>query len=229
MPENRKIVLLGAGGHGKSVLDSLLSLSYYDSIGLIAKKQETFALGNNKNITKDYNGGLYGVPVVGDDNDLPQLYAQGYTHAFICVGSIGEVTLRRELYILLKQIGFQIPNIIDPTAVISPYATLGEGIFVGKNAVVNAEAKIGNCAIINTMSVIEHECCIGDFVHVAPGSILGGKVTIEADTHIGSGSVIKQGIQIGTNTMVGMGSVVLKDIGSGVTAYGNPCKEVEYE
>lgn len=226
MPENRKILLLGAGGHCKSVLDSLLNLGCYQSIGLVDNKlQRIPGEGENLNL----NPLCMGSSVVGTDADLERLQAEGYTDAFVTVGSIGNVALRKKLYVLLKQKGFSVPNIIDNSAVVSPYAALGEGIYIGKNAVVNADAIIGNCAILNTATVIEHECIVMDFVHVAPGSILCGNITVEEGTHIGAKSVVKQGLNIGANTMIGMGSVVLNDIGSRTVAYGNPCKEVSYE
>lgn len=226
MQESRKILLLGAGGHCRSVLDSLTALSCYDRIGLVNKINSEISSVKEKVSFGDI---LFACPVVGADEDLKRLFQEGYTDAFITVGSIGETSVRRRLYKTLKQIGFHIPNIIDKTSVISSHALLGEGIFVGKNAVVNTNANIGNCAIINTSAVIEHECSIGDFVHVAPGAILGGNVTVGTGTHIGSGSVIRQGIRIGSGSMVGMGSIVVNNIADNVTAYGNPCKEVKNE
>lgn len=233
MPEISKILLLGAGGHCKSVLDSIISSYSYDSVGII-DKSTSLIMDENSNtlgipIIGDKNSNVLGIPIIGDDNDLTRLFSEGYTEAFISVGSIGDVSLRKRLYTTIKHIGFHIPNIIDKSSVVSSSVVLGEGIYIGKNAVVNVNAEIGDCAIINTSAVIEHECRIGPFVHIAPGSILSGKVSIEVGTHIGSGSVIKQGIHIGADTMIGIGSVVLKDFGSKVTAYGNPCKEVEHE
>lgn len=225
MFETKKILVLGAGGHCLSVLDSLLSSYNYQDIGIIDKEKETSAyLSANSNLSQ-----LMNIPVVGCDEDLEKLYSVGYTDAFITVGSIGDVSLRKRLYHLVKSIGFHIPNIIDKSSVVSNYAALGEGIYIGKNAVVNAYAIIGNCAIINTSSVVEHECTIEDFVHIAPGSILSGNVWVKADTHIGAGSMIKQGIHIGADSIVGIGSVVLNNIGDKVIAYGNPCKEVRHE
>lgn len=222
MSEANKILLIGGGGHCISVLDSLLSSYNYEKIGIVDKKPTM--MGTSDKVPKQNT--IIGVPVVGNDDELNKLYADGYTHAFITVGSVGDVTIRKRLYELVKSVGFYIPNIIDKTGIVSSHAIWGEGIFVGKKAVINAGSKIGNCAIINTASVIEHECSIGDFVHVAPGSIVCGKVHISNETHIGAGTIIKQGIEIGTETMIGAGSVVVKNIGSYVTAYGNPCKEV---
>ncbi|GAA4654147.1 acetyltransferase [Anaerocolumna aminovalerica] len=222
MSEAKKILLIGGGGHCISVLDSLLSSYNYEEIGIVDKRPTM--MGKTDSIADQYT--IMGIPIVGSDDDLKKLYADGYTHAFITVGSVGDVTIRKELYELVKSFGFYIPNIIDKTGIVSSYAICGEGIFVGKKAVINAGSKIGNCAIINTASVIEHECTIGDFVHVAPGSIVCGKVHVGNESHIGAGTIIKQGIEIGTETMIGAGSVVVKNIVSYVTAYGNPCKEM---
>lgn len=219
MQQSKKIILLGVGGHCLSVLDSLKGLSSYDEVGLIDKSYPS----SNKETS------LMGIPVIGDDSDLERLFQEGYTDAFISIGSIGSTILRKRLFERLKKIGFTLPNIIDKDSTVSPYTVLGEGIYIGKKAVVNTDAKIGNGAIINTAAVLEHQCVIGDYVHLAPGSIICGNVTIEEGTHIGAGSVVRQGLHIGADTMIGMGSIVLKDIKSHVTAYGNPCKEVKHD
>ncbi|TAH69966.1 MAG: acetyltransferase [Anaerolineaceae bacterium] len=220
MGQIRKILLLGAGGHCLSVLDSLKSLDLYECIGLVVKdKGGSSSLDIDKNMRE-------GIFVVGSDKNLPLLKEEGYTDAFITVGSIGNPIIRQRLYHRLKQIGYNIPNIIDKSAVVGTEVSLGEGIYVGKNAVINIGCKIGNCAIINTMALIEHECSVGDFAHIAPGSILCGNVAVGENTHIGAGSMIRQGLNIGTDSIIGMGSVVLSHISNHVTAYGNPCKEV---
>ena len=221
MPQSRGILLLGAGGHCLSVLDSLIALSEYDKIGIVDMA--------TSNSTEEGANMIMGIPVVGTDEDLNQLHKEGYTNAFISVGSVGDVSLRARLYHMLKRIGFEIPNIIDKSSIVSPFATLGEGIYIGKKSVVNVNTKVGNNCILNTACIIEHECRLGDFVHISPGSVLNGNVRIDAGTHIGAGSIIKQGIHVGSDTMIGMGSIVLIDIGNNKTAYGNPCKEVAHE
>jgi sugar O-acyltransferase (sialic acid O-acetyltransferase NeuD family) len=221
MSEVKKILLLGAGGHCLSVIDSLLSSYHYETIGIIEKEKVDHISGSNNYIMD--------TPIVGCDEDLVKLHFQGYTDAFVTVGSVGDVSLRKRLYQLAKDIGFHIPNIIDKSSVVSQYTVLGEGVYVGKNAVINSHVKIGNCVIINTSSVVEHECVLQDFVHIAPGSILNGNVQVGEYTHIGAGSTIKQGIHIGVGSIIGMGSVVLNCIGDSVTAYGNPCREVKHE
>ncbi len=222
MSENKKILLLGGGGHCLSVLDSLLSSYNYKEIGIIEKDRQAVEVFDN--IKKQCK--IPDVLVVGDDSDLSRLYAEGYREAFITVGSIGDSSIRERLHYTIKTIGYHIPNIVDKTGSISPYTTFGEGVYVGKRAIINAGSQIHDGAIINTASTIEHGCIIEKFVHVAPGSVLCGNVHIGMGTHIGAGSVIKQGLQIGEKTMIGIGSVVIKNIKGNITAYGNPCEEV---
>jgi sugar O-acyltransferase (sialic acid O-acetyltransferase NeuD family) len=210
---SKKILLVGGGGHCKSVLDSLLELEEYLEICIIDLKE---------NIGKE----IIGVPVIGCDDDLPQLYAEDYKYAFVTIGSIGNPIHRVKLFNRLSEIGFFIPNIIDPSASVSRYAKLEKGIFVGKNAIINAGATVLKGAIINTGTIIEHDCLVGEFSHIAPGSVLSGEVQIGKNTHVGANCVIKQQLRIGCDTIIGMGSVVTKNVGDNIVAYGNPCKEV---
>lgn len=210
---NKKILLVGGGGHCKSVLDSLLETNRFSEIAIIDKKEN---IGKN----------VFGVSIIGCDDDLFQLSFEGFQHAFVTMGSVGNTDRRVELFNRLEEIGFEVPNIIDPSATLSRHAKMGKGIFLGKRAVVNAGAIVGSNAIINTGSIVEHDCVIGPFVHLAPGAVLSGNVQIGEYTHIGANSVIKQGVTVGPHSVIGMGSVVTKDCGDYVIAYGNPCKEV---
>lgn len=209
----KRLLLIGGGGHCKSVLDSLLNLNQYSDIGIVDIKE---------NIGKS----ILNVPIIGCDDDLQELYEMGYNYAFITVGSIGDPTLRIKLFTMIERIGFKIPNIIDLTATVSRYIKMETGIYIGKKSVVNAGTSIRKGTIINTGSIIEHDCLIEKFSHIAPGSVLCGEARIGKNTHIGANSVIKQQVRIGSNTIIGMGSVVLYDIADYIIAYGNPCKEV---
>ncbi len=205
------LLLIGAGGHARSVLDSL-SISEYESIAICDKAEN---IGHQ----------LYGVPIIGCDNDLERLYASGFTQAVIAVGSVGNPQKRVALYQKLKQIGFTFPVIKDPSAVVSKHGSVGEGTFIAKGAVINAGVSIGRECIINSGAVIDHDCDIGDFVHIAPGCCLSGGVKVGENSHIGTGSAVNQGIHIGSNTIIGVGSVVIKNIADNKVAYGVPCKE----
>lgn len=204
------LLLIGGGGHCKSVLDSILSSNQYMNIGIV----------DNKNCEE----AILGVPVIGCDDNLPDLYLNNYKYAFITLGSVGEPSARIRIYTELQRIGFTIPNIIDLTANISKNVILEQGIFVGKNAVINVGTKIGNCSIINTSSTVEHDCIIGDFVHIAPGAVVCGGVNIGDMTHIGANSTIKQQVTIGENCIIGAGAVVIDDVPSYCTVVGNPAR-----
>lgn len=211
---NKKLLLIGGGGHCKSVLDSLLQANKYSEISIIDKKE---------NIGKT----ILDIRIIGFDDDLVKLHEQGYNYAVVTFGSVGDPTLRIKLFSLLEKIGFEMPNIVDSTAIVSKYVKMETGIYVGKNAVINIGASIGKGSIINTSTTIEHDCIIEKFSHIAPGTVLCGDVKIGANSHIGAKSVVKQQVRIGANTIIGMGSVVLHDVGDSMIAYGNPCKGVK--
>ncbi|MBB6623578.1 acetyltransferase [Clostridium gasigenes] len=208
-----KIILIGAGGHCKSVMDS------------IRDKFEIACILDPSKIGEI----IMGTMVVGSDNMLKELYYKGITNAFISIGSIGNTTTRRKIYKNLQLIGFKYPSIIDKSANVSIYSKLGEGIFIGKGAVVNAGAEIGDFSIINTKAIIEHDCNVGKFVHVATAAVVCGGVNIGDDSNIGTNATILQGINIGKNVMVGAGSVVLKNLTNSIRVAGNPAKEFKNE
>ncbi len=206
---DNKILLIGAGGHAASVADALICGSKYSHIGLIAPEAPSWQ--------------MQGVEYLGNDDCINDCFKNGYTAAVITIGSVGDTALRRRFYDSLKNIGFELPAVIDPSAVIAKNAVIGEGSFIGKNAVVNAGAKIGQCAIINTAAVVEHDCVVGDFAHISVGAVLCGTVNIGNDTHIGAKAVVIQGITVGSGSLIGSASNVVKPVGDNVVAFGNPC------
>lgn len=207
---NDKLILLGGGGHCKSVLDTIISYYKYKEIIVVDKNEH---IGQQILVTN----------ISACDDDLEKLYNDGYGDAFI---TIGDNNIRKSIHTKLCEIGYNIPNIIDKTAVISSSTQLSAGIFVGKNVIINAECTMGNGIIINSGAIVEHDCHIDAFSHIAPGAVLCGGVTIGELSHIGANCSVKQSVKIGRNTIIGMGSIVVNDISDGVLAYGCPCREV---
>lgn len=208
--ENRKLLLIGGGGHCKSIISSL-NRNCFSEVGIIDPKLE--------------NGSeIMGIKVVGKDEDLSNLRMQGFSYAFISLGSIGNTCLRKNLFNEATRLGFEIINIIDDSASVDKNVRFGKGVFIGKNAVVNAETVLGDGCIINSGSIVEHECCIGEFSHVAPGAVVCGNCYIGDDVHIGANSCIKQGVTVEGGTMIGMGSVVIKNVTKQMIIHGNPAK-----
>ena len=208
----KKLLLIGGGGHCHSVIDSLLFANAYDEIGIVDNKLTSSCLG---------------VPVIGTDNDLYSLFKNGWKYAAITVGSVGNVSIRKRLFQMAKEIGFMVPTIIDQSAIIAKRVIIEEGCFIGKRAILNAGAILHTCCIVNTGSIVEHDCEIGEFSHISPGSVLCGQVLVGNNTHIGAGSVVRQQIKIGPNALIGAGSVVVENIPENVKAYGNPCRVVK--
>lgn len=209
MPALKKIVLIGGGGHAKVVLDAISEQKTFRVHGIIDNKLKK-------------GSSLCGIRVIGGDEALPGVFKKGVRSAFIAVGSVGNCATRKRIYKNLKRIGFELPVIKHPKAVISKSASLGEGTFVAARVAINPDVKIGTNAIINTTSSIDHDCVIGDYVHVAPGAILSGGVTVGAETHIGSGASIIQSIAIGAHCIVGAGAIVRRDVADDSLEFGGP-------
>lgn len=208
-----KIVLIGGGGHCKSVISSIKAIDCFEIVGITDVESKVGAT-------------ILDIKVIGTDNILKEVYDSGVKSAFITLGSIGDVTLRKKLYLVAKEVGFKFPNIIDKTAIVSEECDIKEGTFIGKGAIINADAYIGSNCIINTGAIIDHDCYIGDFVHIGPGSTLSGSVEVMDNSHLGTNSTVIQNIKIGHDSIIGAGSVVVKNIRNGQCAFGNPCREV---
>lgn len=209
------LLLVGGGGHCRSVLDCVLRSGLYERIGIVERD----------GVSLDET--VLGVSVVGHDADLPRLYAEGWRDAAVTLGSIGAPDRRVALFGQLKRMGFRLPVIADPSATISSHAEIAEGTFIGKRAVLNAGTVIGKCAILNTGVVIEHDCRIGSFCHISPGAVLCGGVRVDENAHVGAGAAVIQGIHIGANAMVGAGAVIIRDVPMRRTVVGNPGRFLE--
>ncbi len=209
-----KIVIVGCGGHAKSVIETIESQGLYEIVGLVGEQNQ---VGDH----------VLGYEIIGTDDLLSDVFGRGVANAFIAVGSIGNVTLRKKLVNFCENIGFQMPNVVDKTAIISPRTRMGKGNFIGKGTIVNAEATIGDYCIINTGAIVEHECQIGSFVHIAPGATLSGQVVVGSDTHIGTNATVIQNVKIGDSVLIGAGTVLTKTIASNLKIVGNPWREIQ--
>lgn len=208
-----KIILIGSGGHGKTIADTIEKLQLYEIEGFIGEEE----IG--KVVYKNYC-------IVGHDNDLESIYNKGIKNAFICIGFLGKPSNRNKIYNELKRIGFNIPVIQDNTAIVADNIIIGEGTYIGRNAVINSESKIGKMCIINTSSVIEHECIIGDFSHISVGTVLCGQVNIGNDSFIGANATVIQQVKVGNKVIVGAGSVILKDTTDNIVLVGAPARNI---
>lgn len=185
------IVLIGYGGHAKSIADCIERQKKYRIIGYTDREQH-----------------LSKYTYLGTDAELQHLYEKGIKNAVIAVGYLGRSSLRERLYEKVKAIGFCLPVITDPSSIVSKSAQLGEGTFIGKGAIVNSEAEIGKMVIINTMALVEHECRVADFAHIAVAAVLCGNVTVECAAFVGANATVIQGRTVKERYIVPAGETV---------------------
>lgn len=185
------IILVGFGGHAKSVADCIERGNQFNIVGYT----------DNKESDSKYK-------YLGDDSVLKEYFDRGIHNVVICLGYLGKGDIRERLYRKIKDIGYEFPVISDPSAIIAESALIGEGTFIGKGAIVNAEANIGKMCIVNTMSLVEHECEVDDFVHIAVGAIVCGQVKIGKSAFLGANSTVIQCRTISPNQVVPAGETV---------------------
>lgn len=148
----------------------------------------------------------------------------GYSHKFVM--GIGSNTIRRKLFLHLKDKQEYIDTVIHPSSEIASKVRIQEGCFIGAHATISPLVDIGAASIINTGAIIEHECKIGGYSHIAPGAVLAGNVSIGHESFIGANAVVKEGVTIGDGVIVGAGAVVLSDISAQQKYVGNPAKPI---
>lgn len=199
------IILVGFGGHAKSIADSIEQSGNYHIIGY-----------TEQTLCNEVDSYKY----LGTDDVLEEYFSKGVKYAVICVGYMGKGNIRDRLYAKLKSIGYELPVIVDKSAIIARNASIGEGTYIGKGAVVNASASIGEMCIINTKALIEHECKIGAFSHISVDAVLCGNVAVKKHSFIGANATVIQGIEIGENCVIGAGSIILNNVQAYKTVYG---------
>jgi sugar O-acyltransferase (sialic acid O-acetyltransferase NeuD family) len=210
MTEATRVIGLGAGGHGKVVLEALWACGGYEVVGLLDPRLEL------------HGTEVLGVPVLGSDDLLGRQYDDGVRTAFIGLGGTGDTGPRRGLFELARSAGFTAARVVHPAATVSPSARLGEGVQVIAGAVVGADAEVGDDVIVNTGAVVEHDCRVGAHAHIAPGATLASDVEVGESAHVGAGATVLQGVRIGRGAVVGAGAVVVRDVEPDTVVIGVP-------
>lgn len=203
----RPLILIGGGGHCKSVIEVAESAGY-EIKGILDMPDE---------VGKEV---LPGHKVIGTDDEIPQYVEE--CDFVITIGFIKNPALRIKLYNKVKAAGGRLATIIASTAHVSKYAELGEGTVIMHHAFVNAGAKIGDNCIINTFVNIEHDAEVGNQCHISTGTMVNGECKIGENCFIGSQSVCANCIEIASDIIVGAGSVVRKSIRMKGIYAGNP-------
>jgi len=189
--ENKNLILVGGGGHCKSVLDAAESagwtvLGVLDMPELVGKP-------------------MLSTTYVGTDDDIPVWVDKA--QFLITVGQIKSSTIRKKIAARIEAAGGKYATIIASDAYVSKYAELGDGTVVLHKAVVNAGAKVGKNCIINTMANIEHDVVVGNYCHISTGALVNGGAEIGSNSFVGSGAVVVNGVKLVEGSFVKAGSL----------------------
>ena len=208
---NKPVIVVGAGGHAKVVVDALLAVH----TALIGITDANHARKGDR---------LMGITVLGNDDVLAD-YPPNAVDLVLGIGSVRVSAARQRIFEQFKMAGYQFRTFVHPSAFVSREAALGEGCQVMAGAVIQAGANLGANVLVNTHVSIDHDCRIGDHVHLGPGSVLCASVNLGAGSHVGGGSTIIQGIQLGRDVQVGAGALIIRDCNDRTCHIGVPGKE----
>jgi sugar O-acyltransferase (sialic acid O-acetyltransferase NeuD family) len=211
----KRVVIIGAGGHGREIAEILRHQSQqHNNLSLLGFIDDNCRLHQKV---------LNGLPVLGgwawfegvDRNEV----------AVIC--AVGSPRVCQRLAQRAGEIGLAFVNAISPLACVSPYARVGEGVAMYPNTVANTDSLLSDHCIVNVGATISHDTRVGRYSNINPGARLAGNVTIGEGCYIGMGANIIQGISVGDWTIVGAGAVVIRDLPANVTAVGVPATVIK--
>jgi sugar O-acyltransferase (sialic acid O-acetyltransferase NeuD family) len=200
----RRLVILGAGGHGRAVAD-LAETCGWTVAGFTDRSTGT-------------------TPVLGRDEDLPALVRSGSIDGGLVGVGATALPKRKALFDRLREAALEIPSLIHPRATLSTSTRVGMGSVVFPAVVLGTGVTIGDNAVIYSATVVEHDCRIGDHVYLSPGVLLSGAVVVEVGAFIGTGAVILPGLTIGKQAVVAAGAVVVADVAAGEVVAGVPAQ-----
>ena len=200
------VVLLGGGGHCRSVIDVIEQIGIYSILGVLEKEGVSCC-------------NLLGYPLLGSDHDLPAFIEQNCA-VVIAIGQIKTSGPREQLYRYAKEAGAEMPTVVSPRAYLSRHASIAAGTTVMHEAIVNCSAEIGENCIINTKALVEHDAKIGNHTHIATGAFVNGGAQIGQRCFIGSGAVIHNDIDIGDGCLIGAGTIVQTNLPDGTVLKG---------
>jgi sugar O-acyltransferase (sialic acid O-acetyltransferase NeuD family) len=207
------MVIVGASGHGKVVMDVIEKQGLYRIIGLV---DDGIPAGQV----------IYGYPLLGTVADLPAICARSRA----CRGfvSIGDNWVRQKVVLRIAALlpDFNHVTAVHPSAQVGRGASIGCGTVLMAGAVVNSDSRVGRFCIINSNASLDHDCALEDYASLAPGVITGGNVSIGTFSAAGLGANILEGRKIGAHTVIGAAALVNRDLPDHCVAYGSPARVV---
>lgn len=208
----KRVVVYGAGGHGKVVMDILERDPEVEIAGWLDDGP-----GRKGQVVFDH-------PVLGGMECVAELMEKRIDHVVV---AIGDNETRDRIARGLAEAGFGFATAIHPSARLGRGVRLGSGSVLMANVVVNADTVIGDHAVVNTGATVDHECRLGRATHIAPGAHLAGGVTVGDLTLVGIGASVVPGIRIGRRAVVGAGAAVIADVPDGAVVCGVPARPMK--
>ena len=207
MKQDKRLIIIGAGGHGKVVSELAVASGLYSEVTFLAPCSPS----------RHFHAGL---KISGDLSPVRSIVS-AQNSFFI---AIGDNHIRRQLFQSLTQECADIDLVRSAHSIVSPTSRIERGTLIMPKVVINADAQIGKNVIINTGAIVEHDCKVGDHSHLAPGSILTGAASIGCLTTIGAGAVVCPGVRVGDNIILGAGTIATRDLDTSGYYSGAPAK-----
>jgi len=207
------LVLIGGGGHCKSVID-------------VIDSTKRFTIAKILDVATKKGQTILNYVINGSDEEIEEI-SNFYSNFFITIGQIKSANPRIKIYNLLKSFPhINLPIIVSENAYVSKHSVIGEGTVVHHKTIINAGAEIGVNCILNTGCLIEHEAKIGNHTHISTNAIVNGQCEIGINCFVGSNTVVANNIRIADNVIIGSGSNVVKNILEPGIYAGNPAKKI---
>jgi sugar O-acyltransferase (sialic acid O-acetyltransferase NeuD family) len=199
--DSASVVVFGAGGHGKTLIELIRAAGALDPVGVI---------DDSSSVSE-----VLGVPVIGSRKDLADIRGDGIGLAVNAIGGITSMSARVEVSGLLTAAGFMMPVLIHPSAFVEASARVGPGSQVLSHSYVGSDAVLADGVIVNTGAVVSHDCVLGSHANISPGCLLAGGITVGPRTLLGMGVTTYLGIDIGSDVRVGNGAALIANVPDG--------------
>lgn len=179
----KRLVIVGAGGHGRSVAEAVLDAGVFQLAGFLDDAAPVL-------------GRVWDWPVLGSTAEL----ASGRQHAEVAIVAIGNNGLREKLHQRLYAAGFELATVVHPRAIVSPRGCVGPGCAIMAGAIIGTGAQLGAGVIVNCGAVVDHDGRVDDFGHLgvhaamAGGSVLGRGAWMQAGAVLGYGAMVGAGV-----------------------------------
>lgn len=216
-PVGRRVVIVGAGGHGRDTLDVFQACN-------VAAPGSWDVLGFISEVEGEHGRTVAGAPVLGGWTWFERQDRAAWP---LVACAVGDPAVRLRLVARATELGLSFASVVHPAAVVPPNAVVGIGTLISAGVMTTSSMRLGAHVILNLGCTVAHDAVLGDFVTLAPGVHVSGHVQIGAGCDLGTGAVVLPKVRIGARSIVGAGAVVTRDLPADVTAVGVPARVIK--